>query len=68
MYRVSVKPDYRWNDCQIGGLLFSKKEARELASVTPEILNSPLLVVEEIKPTEEIQPVEEAPARRRKGE
>lgn len=68
MWRVTVKPDYRWNDCQVGGLVFSKKAVRELASVTAEILNSPILTVEEIKPAEEVQPIEEAPVRRRKGE
>lgn len=50
MYKVTVKADYRWNDAQVGGKVFSKKAIVEIAEadMTEEILNSPLLEVVEV--------------------
>lgn len=51
IYKVTVNPDYRWNDCQVAGRIFSKKTVVEIggAAMNDEIRNSPLLQIEEIE-------------------
>ena len=55
MYKVTVKPDYRWNDAQVAGRIFSKRAVIEIgeAAMNDEIRNSPLLDVVEVKDAKE---------------
>lgn len=51
MYRVTVKPDYRWTDCQIAGRIFSKNAVVEIADadLSEEIKTADILQIEQVK-------------------
>jgi len=69
-YRITVKPDCRWNNVRVAGRDFSKSGVETLneAEVTDEILNSPLLVVDEVvEPEPEPEPEPKPKPKRRKA-
>lgn len=59
-YRVKVKDDWRWGGARVSGRNFAKSGHVEVSEteMMQEILDSPLLVVEEVEP--EVEPEVEA--------
>lgn len=52
IYRVQVDPEYRWGVVTVSGRTFTKVEPVEMQEIdlNYEIFDSPLLLVEEVKP------------------